>query len=150
MDRRLIIIVMLLWCFLIAKAQNYIALESSERPIVKVNINGSEAYMLIDTGSSINILTMKAVKAHRLRIRTIYAGGVYSATTEMNAIHVDKAKIDIRGALFYQFLTIDISLITKNIFEETGIEISGIIGTPAIISLGMVVDLKRGIITINK
>ena len=49
-----------------------------------------------------------------------------------------------------QFVMINLSSITDNILQATGIKIAGILGTPAIKELGMVIDLSRGIVTINK
>lgn len=149
MDKRLMIIMALLLSLFCVKAQRNILFESSERPIVKVDINGIDAYMLIDTGSSINVISVQAVYRHKLRVRTSFAGSFYSATNQINAMHVDKARIEIAGKPFYQFVMIDISVITSNILSATGIEISGIIGTPAIKELGMVIDLNKGIITIK-
>lgn len=149
MDKRLMIGMALLLCFFCVKAQRNILFESSIRPIVKVDINGVDAYMLIDTGSSINVISVQAVSRHKLRVRTSYAGTLYSATNQVNAKHVDKARIEIAGKPFYQFVMIDISVIATNILFATGIEISGIIGTPGIKDLGIVIDLKQGIITIK-
>ena len=48
-----------------------------------------------------------------------------------------------------QFVMINLSSITDNILQATGIKIAGILGTPAIKELGMVIDLRRGIVTLK-
>ena len=58
--------------------------------------------------------------------------------------------IKIKEMKINQFVMINLSSITDNILLVTGIKISGILGTPAIKELGMVIDLSRGIVTINK
>lgn len=149
MDKRLIIICIMLLCSVNIKSQNAIVLESSNKPIIKVNIGDAEAYMLIDTGSSINILSIDAVNKYKLRVRTQYSGNVYSTNDNINAVHVDNVIIRVNGKPFYQYMMIDISVIVSNIKASTGIKIAGILGTPAIKELGMVIDLKRGIVTLN-
>ena len=59
-----------------------------------------------------------------------------------------KCKFD--GINVYQFAATDIEMVVHSIEHNTGIKIAGIIGTPAIKELGMVIDLSRGIVTINK
>jgi predicted aspartyl protease len=149
MGRRLIIIMALLLCLFCVKAQTVVKLESDIRPIVRVQINGKVEYMLIDTGSSINILSPQTVYKYKARIRTHYAGIVYSTKGNTNAVHVDSVIIKINEMKINQFVMINISSITENILQVTGIKIAGILGTPAIKELGMVIDLKRGIITLN-
>lgn len=149
MDKRLMIIIALLLCFFCVKAQTVVKLESSIRPIVKVQINGKAEYMLIDTGSSINILSQQTVYKYKARIRTRYAGTVYSTEGYTNAVHVDSVIIKVREKQINQFIMLNVSSISDNILQVTGIKIAGILGTPAIKELGMVIDLKRGVITLN-
>ena len=85
-----------------------------------------------------------------MRLRSYYSGNIQSATEKVKARHVDKAEITLGGINVYQFVMVDISELTDNIFQSTGIEVAGILGTPAIKELGMVIDLSRGIVTINK
>ena len=58
--------------------------------------------------------------------------------------------IKIKEMKINQFVMINLSSITDNILRVTGIKIAGILGTPAIKELKMVIDLSRGIVTINK
>lgn len=149
MSKKLIFILILLICFICSKAQININLESVSRPIVKVKINDKTEYLLIDTGSTINILTPDAVNLYKFRIRTRYAGTLYSITDKINAFHVDNVLVKLENIIIYQFVMIDISTIVLNIWYETGIKISGILGTPAIKDLGMIINLSKNNIIIN-
>ena len=136
MDKRLMVIMVLLLSLFCVKAQTVVKLESSIRPIVKVQIMGKAEYMLIDTGSSINILSQQTVYKYKARIRTHYAGTVYSTEGYTNAVHVDSVIIKISEMNINQFVMINLSSITDNILQATGIKIAGILGTPAIKELG--------------
>ena len=149
MGKRLIIIMALLLCLFCVKAQTVVKLESDIRPIVRAQINGKVEYMLIDTGSSINILSPQTVYKYKARIRTHYTGTVYSTKGIANAVHVDSVMIKIKEMKINQFVMINLSSITDNILLVTGIKIAGILGTPAIKELGMIIDLKKGVITIK-
>ena len=150
MDKRLMVIMALLLSLFCVKAQTVVKLESDIRPIVKVQINGKVEYMLIDTGSSINIMSPKTAYKYKARIRTRYAGTVYSTEGYANAVHVDSVIIKVREKQINQFIMLNVSSISDNILQVTGIKISGILGTPAIKELGMVIDLRRGIITLSE
>jgi len=56
--KKVVLFIMLLLAFNL-NAQNDFLLKSYERPIIEVNINGKDAFMLIDTGSSMNIICSK-------------------------------------------------------------------------------------------
>lgn len=150
MDKRLMVIMVLLLSLFCVKAQTVVKIDSDIRPIVKVQINGKVEYMLIDTGSSINILSQQTVYKYKVRIRTRYAGTVYSTEGYTNAVHVDSVIIKVREKQINQFVMINLSSITDNILQSTGIKIAGIIGTPAIKELGMIIDLRRGIVTLSE
>lgn len=45
---------------------------------------------------------------------------------------------------------LNVSSISGNILQVTGIKIAGIIGTPAIKELGMIIDLRRGIVALSE
>lgn len=150
MDKRLMIIIALLLSIFCVKAQTTVKLCSDIRPIIKVQINGKVEYVLIDTGSSINILSPQTVYKYKVRIRTHYTGIVYSTKGHANAVHVDSVMVKINETKINQFVMINLSSITDNILQATGIKIAGILGTPAIKELGMSIDLKRGIIILNK
>lgn len=150
MDKRLIFIILLSINNLIVFSQDTIRFICEEKPIIEILINGEKYNVLIDTGSSINILSKGVVKQNKMRLRTYYSGNIQSATTEVRARHVDKARITLRDKNIYQFVMVDIEDLSNNILQSTGIEVVGILGTPAIKQLGMIIDLSRGIVTIKK
>ena len=51
-----LIILFIVLCAFNLSAQNDFLLESYERPIIEVDVNGKELFMLIDTGSSLNVV----------------------------------------------------------------------------------------------
>jgi len=105
--------------------------------------------MLIDTGSSLNVLDVnmldKLAIEKRFRMNMVVTLG-----SEHEIWHIRKACIQVKDRPVNQFIASDIKVIRESILQATGINISGILGTPAIKELGMIMDLKRGIITINK
>lgn len=86
----------------------------------------------------------------KIKIRTYFKGNLYSISDEIKARHVDNAIVNAHHYNVYQFVMFDIKNIQESILKSTGIKIAGILGTPAIKELGMVIDLSRGIVTINK
>ena len=58
--------------------------------------------------------------------------------------------VNVKGRTVNQFISSDLTVIRESILQSTGIKIAGILGTPAIKELGMVIDLSRGIVTICK
>lgn len=150
MDKRLGFMILFLVNSLIVFSQDTIRFICEETPIIEILINGEKYNVLVDTGSSINILSKGVVKQNKMRLRTYYSGNIQSATTEVRARHVDKAKITLGGESIYQFVMVDIEDLSNNILQSTGIKIVGILGTPAIKQLGMIIDLSRGIVTIKK
>lgn len=149
MDKRLMFILAFLLNSLALLSQDTIKFVCEEKPIIEILINGKKHNVLVDTGSSLNILCNQVVKQNKMRLRTYYSGNIQSATEKVKARHVDNAEILLGNNSIYQFVMVDISELTDNIFQSTGIKISGILGTPAIKELGMIIDLPGGIVTIK-
>ena len=63
---------------------------------------------------------------------------------------ISKTDIVVKDRQLFNFYSVDISASCQSIEAETGIEVVGILGTPAIKELGMIIDLSRGIVTIKK
>ena len=63
---------------------------------------------------------------------------------------IKNVNVNVKNRNASTFYSVDIESSCKSIDAETGIEVAGILGTPAIKELGMVIDLSRGIVTINK
>ena len=142
--KNLFILLMFAMC-LTVNAQNDYILMSRYRPIICVEINGKKEAMLLDTGSELNILD-KAYKAEKY-ISKLTA---QSTTDNFTLYKVEKTDFKVFGNPIDNFYSSDLTLMIENIEASTGIKVVGILGTPAIKELKMVIDLSRGIITINK
>ena len=128
--------------------QNDFLLKNRNTPIIDAVINGVTVNMLIDTGASVNIINSESV--YKFKGAKPY-GEKHLVTIGSNAsanlLNNVVAKVKERSVT--EFMAIDITPLQESILEETRIEISGILGTPAIKELGMVIDLRRGIVTIK-
>ena len=144
--KKLICILLLISSF--ASAQNDFLLESYDRPILEGTVNGQTVYVLIDTGSSLNVLDIEMLTKlgveKRFRMNRVVTLGA-----EHDMWHIRKADISVKGRRVTQFIASDIRVIRESILQATGIKIAGILGTPAIKELGMVIDLRRGLVTLK-
>ena len=131
-----------------ASAQNDFLLESYDRPIIEVTVNGKTVYMLVDTGSSLNILDIEMLDKLGAEKR-FKMNRVVTLGAEHDMWHIRKVDIFVKGRRATQFIASDIKLIRESILQATGIKIAGILGTPVIKELGMVIDLRRGIVTLK-
>ena len=130
-------------------SQKKIYFESDKRPIVEVVVNGVRTSMLVDTGSSLNIIDVNQLTdlGIKKRFKMSSANAVFGKTTMWQLLECD---VRFQGINVYQFAATDIKMVVHSIEHNTGIKIAGILGTPAIKELKMVIDLSRGIVTINK
>ena len=128
--------------------QNDFLLLNRNRPLIDVEINGVKAAMLIDTGSSINIICTSKLAKYGASDKVVknYAKTISGVR---NIYTINDVDVNIKGNILTSFYSVDIEASCKSIEAETGIEVAGILGTPAIKELGMVIDLRRGIITIK-
>ena len=144
--KKLICILLLISSF--ASAQNDFLLKSYDRPILEATVNGQSVYMLIDTGSSLNVLDIEMLTKlgaeKRFRMNRVITLGA-----EHDIWHIRKVEISVKDRRVTQFIASDIKVIRESILQATGIKIAGILGTPAIKQLGMIIDLPRGIVTIK-
>ena len=145
------IILLLLISFMPYKlyAQNDFLLLNRNRPLIEVEINGVKTAMLIDTGSSINIICTSKLSKFGSSDKAIknYAKTISGVRTVYTIKNVN---VNVKNRNASTFYSVEIESSCKSIEAETGIEVAGILGTPAIKELGMVIDLSRGIVTINK
>lgn len=144
--KNLICILLLISSF--ASAQNDFLLESYDRPILEATVNGQSVYMLIDTGSSLNVLDIEMLTKLGIEKR-FRMNRVITLGAEHDIWHIRKAEISVKGRRVTQFIASDIKVIRESILQSTGIKIYGILGTPAIKQLGMIINLSRGIVTIK-
>ena len=128
--------------------QNDFLLLNRNRPLIDVEINGVKATMLIDTGSSINIICTSKLAKYGVSDKAIknYAKTINGVKSIYN---VNGVKVSVKNRNASTFYSVDIEASCKSIEAETGIEVAGILGTPAIKELGMVIDLRRGIVTLK-
>ena len=142
------LICILLFISSFVSAQNDFLLESYDRPILEAAVNGQTVYVLIDTGSSLNVLDIemldKLAVEKRFRLNRVVTLGA-----EHDMWHIRKAEVSVKARRVTQFIASDIKVVRESILQATGIKIAGIIGTPAIKELGMVIDLRRGIVTLK-
>lgn len=130
-------------------AQNDFLLLNRTRPLIEVFVNGKKTAMLIDTGSSMNIICSKKLERYEIDSKNVNRS-VNTIYGKSNVFLISKTDIVIKDRQLFNFYSVDISGACQSIESETGIEVVGILGTPAIKELGMVIDLSRGIVTINK
>ena len=130
-------------------SQDKIYFESDSRPIVEVVVNGVRTSMLVDTGSSLNIIDVNQLinLGIKKRFKMSSANAVFGKATMWQLLECD---VRFQGINVYQFTATDIEMVVHSIEHNTGIKIAGILGTPAIKELNMIIDLSRGIVTINK
>ena len=146
--KKIVLFIMLLFVFNL-NAQNDFLLKSYERPIIEVNVNGKDAFMLIDTGSSLNVVDFSQLEDLGIK-RRFKIGDVMCIAGGSVLWQIFQVPVNVKGRTVNQFISSDLTVIRESILQSTGIKISGILGTPAIKELGMIIDLSRGIVTINK
>lgn len=130
-------------------AQNDFLLLNRTRPLIEVFVNGKKTAMLIDTGSSMNIICSKKLERYEIDSKNVNRS-VNTIYGKSNVFLISKTDIFIKDRQLFNFYSVDISGACQSIESETGIEVVGILGTPSIKELGMIIDLSRGIVTINK
>ena len=130
-------------------AQNDYILKCYDRPIIEVTVNDKEVFMLIDTGSSLNVVDFSQLEDLEIK-RRFKIGDVMCIAGGSVLWQIFQVPILVKNRQVTQFISSDLTVIRESILQSTGIKIAGILGTPAIKELKMVIDLSRGIVTINK
>ena len=145
--KKVVLFIMLLFAVNLS-AQNDFLLKSYDRPIIEVDVNGKEVFMLIDTGSSLNVIDFSQLEDLGIK-RRFKIGDVVCIAGGSVLWQIFQVPINVKCRQVNQFISSDLTVIRESILQATGIKITGILGTPAIRELGMIIDLKRGIITIK-
>ena len=130
-------------------AQNDYVMLSRIRPLIEVEVNEYRAAMLIDTGSELNLINKSMIKIigaekHITQKLAFGAGG------QINIWEISKCDLKIKGLNVTNIMATDLDITCDNIEHTTGIKVIGILGAPGIKELGMIIDLKRGVVTIKK
>lgn len=142
-----LIILLLIVCTNV-NAQNDFLLKSYDRPIIEATVNGNDCYLLIDTGSSLNIVDFSQLDDLGIR-RRFKMGDAVSIAGGTILWQIFQVPVIVKSRNVTQFIASDLTAVRESILQSTGIKISGILGTPAIKQLGMIIDLSRGIVTIK-
>ena len=129
--KKLTILLFFIFITLNSYAQNDFLLLNRNRPLIEVEINGVKAAMLIDTGSSINIICTSKLSKFGSSDKAIknYAKTISGVRTVYTIKNVN---VNVKSRNASTFYSVDIEASCKSIEAETGIEIAGILGTPAI------------------
>ena len=146
--KKLTILLFFIFIILPTYGQNDFLLLHRNRPLIEVEINGVKTAMLIDTGSSINIICTSKLSKFGCSDKVIknYTKTISGVRTVYTIKNVN---VNVKNRNVYTFYSVDIEASCKSIEAETGIEVAGILGTPAIKELGMVIDLRRGIVSLK-
>lgn len=105
--------------------------------------------LLIDTGASVNIINSESV--YKFKGAKMYGEkNLVTVGSNTRANSLSNIEATVKGRKVSEFISLDLTSMQSSIQSETRLEIDGILGTPAIKELGMVIDLSRGIVTINK
>ena len=146
--KKLISLLFFILIWLSAHGQNDHLMLTRTRPLIEVTVNGKKCAMLIDTGSSINILCTSKLSRYGVDGKQVknYAKTISGVR---NIYTINGVDVNIKGNILTSFYSVDIEQSCKSMEAETGIEVVGILGTPAIKELGMIIDLPGGIVTIK-
>ncbi len=122
--------------------------ESDKRIIVRGEINGMPAYMLVDTGAVAGILSKDVVKDYGLKVNKNKKFSMQGAGGNFDAC-LCETPLMLGGRLVYQFLVADIHNLVDSIRRETGAEIAGIISLPQMRGLNIRINTHANYITID-
>ena len=147
--KRLISLLLFVFITMSVYAQSDHIMLTRTRPLMEVFVNGKKCAMLIDTGSAINILCASKLSRYGVN-KEISKNYTKTISGVMEVYTINKIDVSVKGKSVNLFYSVDIDAACKSMEAETGIEVVGILGTPAIKELGMIIDLRRGIVTISK
>ena len=114
--------------------------KADNRLIIEAELNGKNAYFLVDTGASVGLISKHAEKEYKLKKGRKYSGTLIGAGGEIKNVYHCDTPANFEGRLIPQFLFADIDNVIKSIKRETGIEILGIISLPQMKIVGLGVD----------
>lgn len=152
MKKFLVLLVVILNVCLVETANSQVFKSlSNERLLVEVLINGKKSCALIDTGSSVSIINSKESKKFGFKKRNKYVAKIHTINGDYMDIYYTK-NLDVRflNQQVFQIITMDISDIKNSIYNETGIEISLILGLESIKKLGLIFNFNNDNIIITK
>lgn len=115
------------------------------KPIVAMELNGKRIWVLLDTGSDINVLDsrttrkyqFKAIKLYKKEVQVNGFGSISHTLMEAKNVNLYFEDVQMKA----RFHAYDLSSVVNSIRERTGKNISGIIGIDLMRSYGFVIDL---------
>lgn len=120
-----------------------------KKPIIEATLNGKKAYFLLDTGSDITMLSKHDDKKYgfKLLVRdenhaALGIGGKTAGMTSAYQVRLELGTTRINT----RYLAHDLSAIAQAIEKDTGLSISGIIGSDAMKRYGIIIDYKNRVI----
>lgn len=116
--------------------------------IVKATINGKTTFLLLDTGSDINIVHSMDAKKYSFAIyKKEYGNGGRLVTVngmEKEFGHAYDLHVMISGRhIACDFISMDIGSIVKSIWKKSGITIAGIIGSRTMKNHSFIIDYEK-------
>lgn len=116
-----------------------------DKPIVKMTLNGKNIWMLLDTGSSINLLNLSAARKYGFKtyhVPNMPNSVIGFASKELELDYAGNVDLRYKGIkLNSNFLAHDISNIASSFRKESGTVISGIIGSQLMRKYGFIIDM---------
>ncbi len=106
--------------------------EHTNQPIVKATLNGETAYFLIDTGAEITCLHIYDSKKYNFKYRPSDRKSVVSGLNASSRRHYIAYGFEMKlGEVLMtnKFRVLDVTNIINSIETDSGIKISGIIGS---------------------
>ena len=124
------------------------------KSIIKVTINGKPAYILLDTGSDIDLMHSKAVKKYNISInsRNIGAKEMLASVNGKERAFDYVYNLDMmigEKHIYGNFNSMDIGSIVTSIRNKTGMTISGIIGSETMKNYRFIIDYKKAEIVLK-
>lgn len=111
---------------------------SDKRIIIEAKVNTSSIKLLVDTGSSVNILDTAKSKKLDFKPGRLVGHLTNAGNTKIEAYIIKNMEVIIADTFkVYQWVTYSLEGIKQSIKQETGLEIDGILGLPAIKELEM-------------
>lgn len=123
--------------------------KSSKRLIIEGQVNGKDAYFLIDTGASVAILDDNQSRRYGLEKGRKFPSPVVGAGGEMKDVYYCTTMVDYFGKKIPQFLMADLKHVVKSVENETGLKILGIVSLPQMRIAGLGIDANDNEIIIE-
>lgn len=122
---------------------------SEKRLIVEGRLNGKKACFLVDTGASVGLIDRRIRKEYGLAEGRKYPGRLVGAGGELSGVRYCDTFVELGSKKISQFLLADISQVAESVYDETGVEILGILSLPQMKFAGIRIDANDNLIMIE-